>query len=348
MKSYFLSKLNSESFLWFVIVFFFSGSLVFGSAFALLDSYDLSQNPDVRTYLAIAHFDFDENPVRRYRVIIPFVAAAINVVLRPVLSPLKPWDFPSDEFSLCMSFLLVNLLVMSAFGALVFKFCKSLGCSSFAAFIGLIAILSCRWVPYFVGLPIIDSLYLLVIICTLLSITTKNKQLATFAIFLGPWAKESYIFMVPLLFFYGPLPKIKQILFLGLSGLLVFSFRYYIDLANNLPALQSLESNFSTFTSISMSLKRFFSFHGLYELFSITGFWSFLLIPLLLPNYQKIFIRSTPSWSIYFIAIIFLQAFLSTELARMFYLFSPLLAFWIALSIDKFFKDRFLFVTRTR
>ncbi len=341
-KIFIVEKLIKRINFSFWALFFFSAALMFGGAFALLDSYDLKQNPDIRTYLALAQGNFDESPVRRYRVLVPFLAATVNWLFKPILSPLKPWDFPSDQFSLCMSFFVVNLAIMATFGVLVFKFCKSLGTSSLAALLGLIAILSSRWVPYFVGLPMVDSLYLLVTIAVLVAITTKNISLAVFSIFIGPWAKESFIFLAPLLFFYGPIPKLKQIVLFFLSGLLVFSFRLYIDYLYQLPHLQSFESIFSTITSVQVSLIRFFSFHGLYELFSIAGFWILVLLPLLFTSHRKCLITSTPSWAIYFIWIVFIHAFLSTELARMFYLFSPLLAFWIALTIDKLFTTLIL------
>ena len=78
-------------------------------------------NPDIDTYLGLSHFDFDQSPIRRYRVIVPFLAAGLHSILHPVLSVIQPNSFPGPDFGMGFCFLVVNNLIMAGAFLLVFK-----------------------------------------------------------------------------------------------------------------------------------------------------------------------------------------------------------------------------------
>ena len=90
-----------------------------------------------------------------------------------------------------------------------------------------------------------------------------------------------------------------------------------------------MHENLSHFGSILYSLKRLFSFHGVYEFFSITGFWILLIIPAFA---QRIFLKTVARFDFFvfwFVVSVFFQAILSTDIARMLYMLTPVLAaFW--------------------
>ncbi len=318
-----------------IILFIFCFAIIFGPAYTLFDTYnyDVIANPDIKTYLGIANFDFEQSQIRKYRVIIPFISSGINFIFNPIFSNLSPYTFPGPDFSLCLSFLIVNSIFMSIFGMLIYKLCIEFGVSKIASLIGLLSVLTCRWTSYIAALPIVDSLYLVIIVLTLLGIKTKNSKLIIIAIFIGPWAKESFIFIAPLIFFFSHINKLKQIFMFFISGIIVFSFRYYIDSLSNLSGL-GLENDFSHIYKIPDSLRRLFSFHGVYELFSIVGVWGLLFVFLFKKNIRIILNLKTPLYMILFICVIFIHAILSTDLARMFYLASPIIAIWLALIFD--------------
>lgn len=320
-----------------LVVFFFSTAVIFGPAFALFSeySYDFAANPDIDTYLNLAEFNFNQSPYRRYRVIIPFIATGVNWIFEPIFTILSPNSFPGPNFSLCMSFLVVNTLLMSLFGSIIFTLSKAYGTSTIAAFLGLLAVLTCRWTAYLAGLPIIDSLYIVIIGLTLLGIKIKNSRFIVISILLGPWAKESYLFIAPLILIYSSMNKWKQIGWFALSGLLVFSFRYYFDWINNIEVAESLGKDIDTINNIIPSVKNLFSFHGLYEVFSVLGVWSLFLLLFINKNIRSRFKLKAPRYNILFIIIILIHAFLSTDLARMFYLLTPLFAVWIAILFDE-------------
>lgn len=319
------------------VLFLFCFAIIFGPAYALFDTYnyDMVGNPDLKTYFGLAHFDFDQSQIRKYRVIIPFLASGLNYVFGPLFSGIAPQTFPGPDFSLCMSFLIVNCVFMSIFGMLVYRLCKEFGVSKIAAIIGLLSVLTCRWTSYLAGIPIVDSLYLVVIAMVLLGLKTKNTKLIILSIFLGPWAKESFIFIAPLIFFFSPIKKWKQVILFLISAILVFSFRFYLDTLSNISSNLGLKSDFGHFDYISISLKRMFSFHGAYEIFSIFGLWGLLFIFLIKKDIRMLLKQKTTTYMIIFLFIVLIHALLSTELARMFYIVTPILAIWIALISDK-------------
>ena len=303
-------------------------------------NYDLEANPDIKDYLGLANFEFDQNPTRKYRVIVPFLAGGINYVFGPIFSILAPQTFPGPDFSLCLSFLLVNCTVMALFGMLVYRLCKSFGVSSLAAIVGLLSVLTCRWTSYIAGLPLVDSLYMVVIAMTLLGLKTQNAKLITAAIFIGPWAKESFIFFAPLIFFFSTIPKWKQVTLFLLSGLIVFTFRYFFDQATSGTIDLGLKNDFAHIDNIGDALKRLFSFHGLYEIVSIIGVWGLLFIGTMDRSIREALREKTKSYMIFFLVIVFIHAILSVEIARMFYLATPVLAVFFSIIADRILSMR--------
>jgi hypothetical protein len=323
------------------LVFLFCLAIIFGPAYALFDSYnyDVIANPDLKTYLGLADFNFDQHPVRKYRIVIPLLAGGINYIFGPMFSLVAPVSFPGPNFSLCLGFLLVNCIFMSVFGVFVYRLCKEYGASRFAATIGLLSVLTCRWTSYLAGLPLIDSLLMVVLSMMLYGIKTKNTTLIVCSIFIGPWAKESFLFFAPIIFFFSHLDKKKQVGLFLLSGLLIFSFRFLLDKYSNASFQAGIKSDLEHLENITVSLKRLFSFHGLYEVFSILGIWALLGIGLLNKKIRMVLQKKTAAYFYIFLLIVLGNALLSTELARMFYMATPILVIWFSIIATEFFKE---------
>ena len=337
IKSLFISdKILNKN----LIIFLFCIAIIFGPAYTLFDTYDYDMiaNPDVESYIGLANFDFNQSPIRKFRVIIPFIASGVNFIFNPAFNALKPYTFPGPDFSLCLSFLLVNCFFMAIFGLVIFRLCKEFCNSNFAILIGLISVLTCRWTSYFIGIPSTDSLYLIILAITLLGLKTNNKKLLIIAIFIGPWTKESFIFIAPLIYFYSNINKFKQLLLFFISGIIIFSFRYYIDSLGNYNTTLGLEYDFAHFEKIPSSLIRLFSFHGIYEVFSIVGFWGLLFLLLIYPNIRIVIKNKTTLYMKLFLIIVLIHALLSNELARMFYLATPIIAVWLSIISEEFMK----------
>jgi hypothetical protein len=332
-----LIKYQNKPWVQNLVLFLFCFAILFGPAYALFDSYnyDTIANPDLKTYLGLANFDFDQSPIRKYRVIIPFLASGVNYVIGPVFSGIAPQSFPGPDFSMCMSFLIVNSICMSVFGMLVYHLCREYGASYLAAVIGLLSVLTCRWTSYYAGLPGVDSLYLLVAAMTLLGIKTKNSKLILLAIFIGPWAKESFIFIAPLLFFFSPLNKWKQLVLFAVSGILVFSFRYYLDIYSHATFGLGLKSDFAHLGNIAVSLKLLFSFKGMYEVISVFGVWGLLFVFLLNRKIRIALKQKTTLFLLVFLFIVLVHVILSSDIARMLYIATPVFAIWFSTITDK-------------
>ena len=319
-----------------ILVFLFSLAVISGPAYESMDKLKPEECTDCQTYLSLAKGDFDQSPVRRYRIIIPALAGSLNMVAEKVITPaLMPATSP-DDFSLHLSFLIVNSLLMALFALLVYKLTLS-WTTEIAALIALLALLTCRWTAIFTGWPLTDTLYLVTIALALLGIREKNSTYILISIILGPWAKESYIFLAPLIFIYAPVKKWKITLWFIISGTLVFAFRYLLDHFSGSSFMEGLTAGPTHFEYISTSLRRLFSFHGLYELFSVTGIWVllFLLLAGKGAKARKIF-GSLPPYMLWYIPVVFIQMLLSTDIARMFYLIMPLLVVIYAIIIDNF------------
>lgn len=320
-----------------VLLFLFCFAVLWGPGFSMFDTfnYDFTAMPDIKTYLGLARFDFIQSPVRRYRILVPLLAAAVDFVGSPIAARLKGMTFPGPDFSLCLSFFVVNCCLMSLCGLVVFRLCRAYAVSSFAAVVGVLSVLTCRWASYVVGLPLVDSLYMLVCVSVLYGIRTKNDTVLVCCIFVGPWAKESFVFIAPLIFFYSGMNKRLQILYFVLSGLIVFAFRYSLDRYCGAALNEGLVNDFAHFGNIAYSLRRLCSFHGVYELFSIPGIWSFLFFLV----YQKqVRVRLSGAISpffLYFLLAVFIHAVLSTDLARMLFLAAPVLAVWLSIIADQ-------------
>lgn len=332
-----LIKYQNKPWVQNLVLFLFCFAVIFGPAYALFDSYnyDTIANPDLKTYLGLANFDFDQSPIRKYRVIIPFLAFGVNYLLGPVFSGIAPVSFPGPDFSMCMSFLIVNCVFMSVFGMLVYHLCKEFGASRLAAIIGLLSVLTCRWTSYYAGLPGVDSLYLVVAAMTLLGIKTKNSRLVLLAIFIGPWAKESFIFIAPLIFFFSSINKWKQLILFAVSGILVFSFRYYLDIYSHATIGLGLKSDFAHLNNMIVSLKLLFSFKGIYEIISVFGVWGLLFIFVLNSRVRMALKQTITLYLLVFLFIVLFHIIISSDIARMLYIATPVFAIWFSTITDK-------------
>jgi len=318
-----------------VLVFFFCFAVLFGPAITVLFANDLSQFTDCNTYTALSNFDFEQSAVRRYRVIIPFLASGLNAIGGGLFNKLAPSYFVGN-FSLPFSFFLVNTTIMSLFGSMVYRYCRAFDVTRFAAVIGIVFILTARYTAYFSALPFIDSLFCLIVSMTLVGLKEKNNKMLLFCLFVGPFAKESYIFIAPMIFFFGPFNKFNLLGWFGLSGLLVFGYHFLYDYYYPPKVVGWFKAELYHFYFLKKGLGMLFSFYGLYKIFINIGLW--LALPIaacfysvaLRQQLKKYFDRSI----LYFVAAVIFQMLLSLSMERMFYILMPVLAVVMAMAFD--------------
>jgi len=314
-----------------IVIFLFFLAIIIGPAYNTYVHYDFSHTSiDCKAYLNVANGNFtDATITHRYRVIVPFIAKVVSLPIAAVYKNLWPHRAEST-WPLQMAFYLVNAFILAFAMFLLFYWLTKQGFSIWLALIACTAIISGRWYNYMAGLPLTDSLYVLIIIATCLAIYTKNWCWILFCIFIGPWAKESYLFVAPLLFFFGA-HKWKQLPFWLLSGLLVFGVRYWIDLKVGITATKSIEEYSGHFYDFIYTFKKLASVRGLGELFTVLGIFTFVVIWVVV---KKTLRNQIPNYVLWLLPIFIFHAFLSGEAARMLAFATPLWAICLALGFE--------------
>jgi hypothetical protein len=314
-------------------------AVLIGPAITALFQFNLSRFPDCVSYLGLAHFDFLQNPARRYRIIIPFAAAAINFLIGGVFAKISPSYFVGD-FSLQFCFFLINLALTSFFGLLIYRYCRAFGTTKLSALIGALTMLTCRYTVYMVAYPLVDSLFCVVVALSLLGLKLKNTNMLLWAIFLGPFVKESFIFVAPVIFFFSHISKTRLLLYFITAGILVFAFRYFFDLFTAASIKGDLRFDFDHFANLIINLPKMFSLSTLSKVIMNTGLW--IMIPLAVlftdPAGAKGLIKRLDKYLIYFMCSVAIQMLLSGSMERMFYIAMPVICVVVALSVDELRK----------
>jgi hypothetical protein len=319
-------------------IWFFALSIIIGPAYNTYLNYDCTQNPDCNTYLSIADRKFeDQSLVRRYRILVPFAAKLISLPIEKAYTTLWPTR-ETTQGPLRLGFLLVNVLLMSTVGLFIYAYCKTYDISETGSILAMIAVLiGGRWGNLFAAIPITDSLYLLTLCGTLYALKKENNLLLFTCIIIGPLAKESFIFMLPLIFFTAKFSKLKIFACFSISLVVAFGIRYQIDHITNISIDRSMHADLNHINNLYHTVLRIVSIRGLGELGTVLGLFSMVLIVGLMGGKKAVnawtpHVDQTLWW---FTAIIILHALLSTEVARMLYLGSACWAVLLGLIWDK-------------
>lgn len=263
------------------------------------------------------------------------MAKAVSKPFEKIYSKIWP-KRPSGTWPLQIGYYIVNSLLCALAGLVLFELSRSYGVSGIWTLVAITAILSSRWLTYMAGLPLTDSLYLLVISATFLGLRTNNSTLLICVILIGPFAKESFVFIAPIIFFYAHMGWIKKILAFVISGVVVFAVRYWIDHSNGLEVEASFSKAFDTFNTIEYSLKRMFSIKGIGEIFSVIGvFWAIICIGFWRgKNDIKSWGSKMDAPILWLIPAIIIHILLSGDVARMMLFGAPVLVVTIGLILE--------------
>lgn len=295
--------------------------------------FDFSHSPDTRSYLRMAAGQFDSIRVtHRYRVLVPAAAALVAAPVSTVYGRIWP-QRPAGLWPLRFSFYLVNCLLLAAAAATWFNAARGAGAAPEAAALAVLAVLTSRWAQYAAGLPLTDSLYLLVFGLGYYAMRRgpRGAWALIATLLLGPLAKESFLLLVPWLFWYGRhvLAWPKQLLALSGGVIALLVVHYYVDARVGAPAAQSVTNALAHFHNVTYSLHRAASPKGVGELLSIFGLFTLILpLALWLSRRQR---HTTGSFcfqplgqvEVVFLAIVGLHMLFSGDLGRMGYLAAP-------------------------
>ena len=309
-------------------------------AYPMYVHYDFSHSLDTRSYLRMASGRFDSvNVTRRYRVLVPGAAAIIAAPMARTYARIWP-QRPAGQWPLRFAFYLVNCLLVGAAGACWFNAARQAGAVPAAAALAMLAVLSSRWAEYAAGLPLTDSLYLLVFGLAYYAVRrgSGGGWAIWIALLLGPLAKESFLLLVPWLLWFGrpALAWPRQLAALAAGLTLLFIVHHLVDSRLAVSAGQSVSNALSHFYNLGYSVRRATSLKGLGELLSIFGLFS--LLPPLALGYQRPAQAPLPSIfgtlggpEIGLIAVVGVHMLLSGDLGRMGYLAAPAFSTMLAL-----------------
>jgi hypothetical protein len=320
----------------YLLIFLFCYALILGTSYTMYVHYDFSHSTDTKSYLKLAEGNYQVTSTHRYRVIIPGLAAAIAVPVKAVYHTLWPHR-PENQWPLRLSFYLVNSLFLALAGTIIFFTCLQYKASAISSLIAVTAVLTSRWAAYIGGLPLIDSLYIVIISLIVYGLKARSREALVVCIFVGPFAKESFIFIAPLILFFGRniLSLRLQIPLFILSGTIVFSFRYFIDHNLGVASEQSILNAIDNKENFIYTFHRIFAIRGLGEMLSVFGIFTFILFAGLLGKTRKEWTALIDTPCYWLLASIIVHIFLSGDAGRMFYLYCPVFAIMVALILDK-------------
>lgn len=315
--------------------------LLLNAAYPTYRHYDFSHSLDTRSYLRLASGRFDSvNVTRRYRLLVPLAAGALARPLAEMHllgTPGGPAR-PAGEWPLRTAFYLINCLLLSAAGALFYQSARLAGAGAGPAALALAAVLSSRWASYAAGLPLTDSLYLLVF--GLGYYAARRGPGAGWALALallvGPLAKESFVFWLPWLAWYGRRALGWRGQALALAGGVgaLAAAHFWVDSTAGAAPDTSVANAFSHFENIAFSLRKVFSLKGMAELFSIFGlFWLPVLAALARPGGRAALAPVLGGAEAALAAVVAVHMLLSADLGRMGYLLAPAFTAALALSV---------------
>ena len=308
-------------------------------AYPMYVHYNFSHSLDTRSYLRMASGRFDSvNVTRRYRVLVPGAAAIIAAPMARTYARIWP-QRPAGQWPLRFAFYLVNCLLLGAAGACWFNSARQAGAAPTAAALAMLAVLSSRWAEYAAGLPLTDSLYLLVFGLGYYAVRhgPGGGWALALALLLGPLAKESFLLLVPWLLWFGrpALAWPRQLAALAGGLVLLFAVHHALDSRLGTPAGQSVSNALSHLDNLAYSLHRAASPKGLGELLSVFGL--FTLIPPLALWWQRHLAASSNIFSALggadtgLVVIVGVHMLLSGDLGRMGYLAAPIFCTLLAL-----------------
>ncbi len=326
--------ISSSKMLIFIVSFF----IIIGSSYNTYLSCERFYNPDSETYLNIARGHFtDQSLIRKYRIIIPALAAAASYPIATVYYKIVQDKRSNYDWPLLTGFYLVNSFIMALSALLIFLIMQEKGISERASFIGLVTFLAGgRWASYTAGHPVTDSLTILCIAGMVYGMISQKNRILFISIVIGLISKESFALFFPLLILFSKKNNRLTILAGIVFSLLCYlGIKFQIDSISSTTSTASLQEAFDTIQSIKISIGKLFSVKGMADLFSVYGFFSlFLITGLFFANFRKQIKIQCNAFFWVFASIILAHLLLSTELARMFFLGSALFVPLIASSVE--------------
>ncbi len=288
---------------------------------------------DASSYLAMSNGDQDVASIHRYRIIIPFLADLVRDVIQPLI--------PADQLHLidALSFYLVNYLITSLAGLLLYLFLVELKFKPERSLLGVFIFLGSRITILSTGGPMVDSLYYLAIITILYCCLTQRSKLLSVLNPLLILTKETTVPFLFLPFFVKTMNRKLILLSLSVSFVVLFWVRNKVTSAlpnvvkADDPILVTITSHLASgLENLSQSYFSLAGWHGLFSPFSV--FWVIAFFGAWL-EFKKIDTHyQIPRFLLWIIPITFGFTVLSSNIGRMLHSLFPLVIPYALIGID--------------
>jgi Serpentine type 7TM GPCR chemoreceptor Sri len=335
-----------------LLVFFIALTVLVSGAYSVYRHYDYSYSADADSYVRMAQGDFYHTSItHRYRWIEP---VTVGLVAKPMGAAMNVvWKGRGDsEMAIRFIFFGLNVVLMAIFGVFLYKIAVSECVKTPFAMLSMIFLLTTRWGIDNAGLPLVEALYLLVIAAFARALQTNNWRLLAFAILIGPMAKESFVFYLPLLalFFIKKHQQTMQISnenptfdarkqvfyiigLLCLSAIFCIGSRYYIDIKTGTHYQQETHNFVRHLDNIRTNAFAALKPKGWFEAFSAVGLGGIVLfITLIIKDLRQTVLPQIPLWAWAILAAAIVQGLLG-EWGRMLYYACPLYVIWLGKGI---------------
>ena len=145
--------MKRQLFFYFILLATFS-AVLYGATyqqFRWFDIHDSRAGWDPKDYIRMSHGDYDVTAVRKYRVVVPFLAGCVQQFLKPV---------PTDHEELeKLSFYIVNFAFGLASSLLFFELLHWMGFEIWLSILGAFLFIANRVTVQVTGIPLVDSFY---------------------------------------------------------------------------------------------------------------------------------------------------------------------------------------------
>ena len=288
---------------------------------------------DSASYLAMSNGDSDIASIHRYRIIIPFLADCVREVIQPFISAEQLHTLDA------LSFYIVNYLITSLTGLLLYIFLIDLRFKPERSLLGVFIFLGSRITILSTGAPIADSLYYLAIIIILYCCLTQRSILLSVLNPLLIITKETTVPFLFLPLFVKTLNR-KLIFFsISVSFIVLFWVRNSVtEVLPNVvkpsdPILSTITSHLeSGLENLSQGYFSLAGWHGLFSPFSV--FWVIAFFGAWL-EFKKIDTHyQIPRFLLLIIPITFGFTVLSSNVGRMLHSLFPLVIPYALIGID--------------
>ena len=307
-----------------VLVALLLASALYGSSFQAFRTFDIRgplASPDFQSYLAMSHGNYDVFPVRRYRPIVPSLAAAVR-------GPLA--RFVADPLRLdLLSFYVVNFAFALAAALLLYGTLVALAFDWRLALLGAMLFVTSRVTVASVAAPLVDSLFFFSVAAIAWLTATGRSTLLAFAMPLLALSKETLLPFLSLPLFNRDTRTWKVAVSIGASIGAMFALRAFIDAQVMAPQALSLGDMVGLLAreNIPQSLAKLARPAGIYDLFNGFGFVALLaLLGWIEERRGKV--RKLPAWLVLSVPVAFAYALVSFNLGRLFFAaYVPVIAY---------------------